>query len=277
MSDNVRVDSVVRREELGGFLRARRARLSPQDCGLAPGTRRRTPGLRREEVALLAGVGVTWYTWLEQGRRINVSDHVLDAVARALQLGAADRAHLHHLAGRASERSPAAPVPRSIAALLRSFEPAPAVLVDARYDIRSTNQAHRDLFRDWHTATPARRNLLWTCLTVPAARERCLNYDAEMPYLIGRLRAEFARHVDDPEWNAVIRQFRRGAPEFARMWDRHDVAGAEPRERIFTHPAAGVLRFETTELHIGGSAGLHIIAYTPLDESTAARLPRIRC
>src|SRR5580692_3284646 len=141
-----------RREELGKFLRARRAQLSPADFGMPGGSRRRTPGLRREELALLAGVGVTWYTWLEQGREINVSTQVLDALARTLRLDRAERWHMYVLA----EAVPVAvntgrgQVTEELTEILHSLDPLPAAVTNSRFDILAENDAYRDLFRDWH-------------------------------------------------------------------------------------------------------------------------------
>src|SRR6202046_3914088 len=142
-----------RREELGKFLRARRAQLSPADFGTPAGSRRRTPGLRREELALLAGVGITWYTWLEQGRQINASAQVLDAVSRTLRLDAAGRWHLYRLAEATPLRSwaGAAHIPDSVRAVVRSLDPLPAVLINSGFDVIEANDAHEDLFWDWHS------------------------------------------------------------------------------------------------------------------------------
>ncbi|HVX44164.1 MAG TPA: helix-turn-helix transcriptional regulator [Mycobacteriales bacterium] len=266
-----------RRDELRSFLRARRAELSPQEVGIEPGSRRRTPGLRREEVALLAGVGVTWYTWLEQGRPINASAQVLDAVARTLKLDGPERWHLYRLAEATPVRSPGEqPIPPSVDALLRSLDPVPAVLLDAQLDVLASNEAHEHLFREWHTLPCIHKNLLWCCLTEESAREKFVNFDSEVPYLVARLRAEFAHHLDDPDWNENIRRLGDLVPEFGRIWARHEVAGPQLRERIFKHPDAGLLRFQITELHVGGTSDLRIVTYTPADEDTSARLPLTR-
>src|SRR5271170_3751245 len=139
-----------RRAELGKFLKARRARLSPGDFGMPPGSRRRTPGLRREEVALLAGVGVTWYTWLEQGRQINASTQVLDAVARTLRLDRAEREHLYRLAEATPLRTECTRlvVPDTIREIVYSLEPLPASLTNGRFDILVSNDASEELFWD---------------------------------------------------------------------------------------------------------------------------------
>ena len=141
--------STSRRAELAKFLRARRERVTPQEVGLPPGPRRRTPGLRREELALLAGVGITWYTWLEQGRPINASVQVLDAVARALRLDQASREHLYQLAEATPVQTADMPVvvPTALIDILESFSPNPAILVNGRFDIHQSNHAHQAVFR----------------------------------------------------------------------------------------------------------------------------------
>src|SRR5689334_15098803 len=140
--------SKARRDELAAFLRARRARVGPEAVGLPPGPRRRTPGLRREELAQLAGVGVTWYTWLEQGRPINASVQVLSAVARALRLDPAERDHLFRLAGTpAPPADPAAPVlDRTCQVILDGLDPMPAVISNGRFDVLLHNAAYDALF-----------------------------------------------------------------------------------------------------------------------------------
>jgi len=200
-----------RRAELGKFLRTRRARLSPADFDMPAGSRRRTPGLRREELALLAGVGVSWYTWLEQGREINVSTQVLDALARTLRLDRAERWHMYVLA----EAVPVAvntgrgQVTEELTEILHSLDPLPAVVTDARFDILAENDAYRDLFSDWHSLPCIHRNTLWCTLTEPTARDmkvvgEYLSYD---PYGLAYRR-------DDAAFAAVVeRTFSRMAGE----------------------------------------------------------------
>jgi transcriptional regulator with XRE-family HTH domain len=267
-----------RRPELGGFLRARRARLRPEDLGMAPGKRRRTPGLRREEVALLAGVGLTWYTWLEQGRPINASFQVLDAIARTLRMDDAERAHFYQLADAtpAAIRRPELVIPASARDIVHSLDPLPAALLNQRFDVLLSNDAMTDLYAGWHSLACVHRNLLWCCLTEPAARKHFLNYDTEVPHLVARLRSNYARHVDDPEWNADIERLADLSEEFADLWARHEVAEPEVRVRKFRHSEAGVLTFTTTELEITAVRDLHIVAYTPADRETSARLPATR-
>ncbi len=259
-----------RREELGKFLKSRRAKLSPEDFGMPAGSRRRTPGLRREEVALLAGVGVTWYTWLEQGRRINASTQVLDAVARTLRLDAAERWHLYRLAEATPSRSgvSAEAVPEELRQLIRSLSPNPAVVMNGRLDIYESNAGHREVFRDWHEMPCIHRNLLWCAITEPTVRSKFLNYDTEIGHLVARLRSAYGAHVGDPSWEEDIARLIRMSPEFTELWERHEVAEPEPRTRIFVHPKVGELTFGWTELVAAGHGDLRVGVYTPKDDVT---------
>jgi hypothetical protein len=267
-----------RREELGSFLKSRRARLSPEDFGMPRGARRRTPGLRREEVALIAGVGVTWYTWLEQGREINVSTQVLDAVARTLRLDHAEREHLYQLA----EATPTlvggsrGPVPAEIRQIVYSLDPLPASLANGRFDILMANDAYEDLFWEWHTMRCVHRNTLWCCLTEPTTSAKFPQYEQEVRYIVARMRAAYARHVGDAEWEEDIRRLSTLSGKFADLWARHEVTDAEPRVRTFVHPVAGPLTFTATELQVAGMTDARLVVNTPADEQTRARLPLTR-
>jgi transcriptional regulator with XRE-family HTH domain len=267
-----------RREELGKFLKARRARLTPEDFGMPGGSRRRTPGLRREELALLAGVGVTWYTWLEQGREINVSTQVLDAVASTLRLDRAERWHLYRLA----EATPLhvgverGPVSAEVSEIVCSLDPLPATLTNGRFDILVSNPAHEDLFLDWHSLPCIHKNTLWCCVTEPAARQKFPQYEQEVRYLVARMRAAYARHVGDPDWEEDIRRLSAMSSEFAGLWARHEVAEPEPRVRTFIHPEVGPLTFTATELAVPVMPEARLTVYTPADEPTRAGLPQTR-
>jgi len=267
-----------RREELGNFLKARRARLSPEDFGMPGGPRRRTPGLRREEVALLAGVGVTWYTWLEQGREINVSTQVLDAVARTLRLDRAERWHMYRLAEATPLRAGTerGSVSAEVREIVYSLDPLPAALTNGRFDILVSNQAHEDLFWEWHSLPCVHKNTLWCCVTEPTARDKFPQYDEEVPYLVARMRAAYARHVGDPDWEEDIRRLCGMSREFADLWARHEVAEPEPRVRTFIHAVAGPLTFTASELEIPVMPGTRVTVYTPADEPTRAGLPLTR-
>jgi transcriptional regulator with XRE-family HTH domain len=266
------------RAELGRFLKASRAKVRPQDVGLPPGPRRRTPGLRREEVALLAGVGLTWYTWLEQGRQINASAQVLDAVSRTLGLDAAGRWHLYRLAGATPLRTWAGSdqVSDSLRAVVHSLDPLPAVLINSRFDVIESNDAHEDLFWEWHSLPCVHKNLLWCCVTEPEARDKFPDYDREVPHMVARLRAAYGRHVGDQDWEEDIRRLADLSPEFGTIWERQEVAGPQERGRRYIHPDVGVLSFSNLELDVSSVPELRISVHSPSDAATRDRLPLTR-
>ncbi len=271
----------ARRTELAAFLRARRARLTPDDVGLPDGSasgRRRTPGLRREEVAQLSGVGVTWYTWLEQGRHINASTQVLDAVARTLRLDRAERWHLYRLAEAMPVRTERArtTIPDYAREIVQSLDPLPAILINSRFDILLSNDASEELFWEWHTLPCIHKNTLWCCITEPSAPAKLAEYDSQMRYMVARLRAAYGSHVGDPDWEEDIRRLASLSREFAGLWARHEVAEAEPRMLTYLHPRAGTLRLVTSELNLPELPETRIVVYTPHDEDTRAKLPLTR-
>ncbi|MFF0266196.1 helix-turn-helix transcriptional regulator [Kribbella sp. NPDC004536] len=269
----------AQRVELGEFLKARRARVAPEDVGLPGGGRRRTPGLRREELAQLAGVGVTWYTWLEQGRPINASGQVLDAVATTLRLTPVEREHLYRLAEATPVRLPRATDCASeavFAEIVEALDPLPAVITNTRFDIVRANRAYNDLFHDWHQLPCIHKNLLWCIITEPAAREQLLNYDTEVPYLVGRLRSAYGEHVGDPDWETDLARLRSMCPEFDVLWSRHEVAACSPRVRRISNRSVGELRLTITELAVSAHPDLLLFVESPADEETRAKLPLTR-
>jgi len=173
---------------------------------LAPGLRRRTPGLRREEVAQLAGVGVTWYTWLEQGRPINASVQVLDAIARVFKLGPAERWHLYRLADvpgvpTGGSDAEAGQLPAEVPGVLDSLDPTAACVYNGRYDLLACNETYAALFPILVSATGRERNALWQIFTM----RKCplLNVDV-LPHMVAVLRANYARHVGEPQWTDFV-------------------------------------------------------------------------
>ncbi len=245
---------------------------------MAPGSRRRTPGLRREEVALLAGVGVTWYTWLEQGRQINASTQVLDAVASTLRLDRAEREHLYRLAEATPLRTEcAAPaVPDAIREIVDSLDPLPASLLNGRHDMLMSNSASEELFWDWHTMPCVHKNTLWCCITEPTARGKFPEYDAHVRYLVARMRSAYSRHIGDPDWEEDIRRLASLSREFADLWARHEVADPEPRTLTYLHPQAGTLCLAVSELQVPAMPEARIVVYTPQDDQTRERMPLTR-
>jgi hypothetical protein len=167
-------------------------------------------------------------------------------------------------------------VPDSVRDVLHGLDPLPASLINTRFDIIESNDAHWGLFHDWHTLPCVHKNLLWCCVTEPLAPERFLNYDEEVPYLVARLRAAYSAHIGDPEWEEDIRRLADLSPEFVELWARHEVAEPVVRVQRYLHPEAGELTFTRMELDVAAVPELRLNVYTPVDDETRARLPRTR-
>lgn len=232
-----------RRRELADFLRTRRANLLPEQVGLPWRGRRRTPGLRREEVADLAGVGVTWYTWLEQGRPINVSTQVLENLAGALRLGADERAHLFLLAGR--PLVPAEPPGQGIVTaeqreLLKALEPYPAHIRDQRWYVLAWNRAE-SLVAHWDALPPVERHVLWNHFTNQELRRLAVDWDSDAQTLLALFRMRVGPASEEPQLTALIERLRQNSPEFRRWWPRHQVRAQRELPIVLAHASVGSL------------------------------------
>ncbi|WP_235093307.1 helix-turn-helix transcriptional regulator [Streptomyces sp. A1-5] len=269
------VTAAARRGELAAFLRLRRERLAPQDVGLPVGPRRRTPGLRREEVAERAGVGVAWYTWLEQGRPINPSVQVLDAIARALLLDPAERAHLHRLAavpGTASAApAPADPPPGegTLQTILDALNPLPAGLVDARYDVLAFNDAYAALDPRMALLPPSERNVLWRLFTADEESQPLVDWEHEVSFMLGHLRNEFGRRLHDPRWQAYVHRLCAASPRFAEMWARHDVSAPAAHRKTFRTADGRRVAIVATGFTRAEAPDAKLWIYTPADPDAA--------
>ncbi|MBB4687117.1 helix-turn-helix transcriptional regulator [Amycolatopsis jiangsuensis] len=267
----------VRRCELGAFLRSRRARITPEQVGLPLSGRRRTPGLRREEVAQLAGVGVTWYTWLEQGRDINASEQVLDAISRTLRLDPHEHVHLFTLAGAPeppTEAKECSVVTESMRAMLTQLEPFPAAVRNGRYDLLGYNRGYTWLMGEVDAIPFEDRNTLVQCLLNPRWRERTLGWEENVPRMVAAFRAAMAEHVAEPAWKSLVKRLKAESPLFADLWSRHDVNAEPIPVKRYRHPEAGLLTFRFTYLYTGRRSEVLVSTYTPADEETAAKLPK---
>ncbi|MEV8093839.1 helix-turn-helix transcriptional regulator [Kitasatospora sp. NPDC085879] len=275
-------DRDVRRQALSNFLRTRRAALTPADVGMAPGVRRRTPGLRREEVAILAGVGVTWYTWLEQGREINPSPEVLASLARTLRLDAAESAYLFRLAGAAPQpggyaEEPSAGVPAALRRLLDAQAPAPAFLTDADWDVRAWNTPAEAMF-EFAGMAPEDRNLAWMVFADRRIRERTVDWERHARRTLAELRAAYGERggAGSPrarQLAAVIARLRASFPEADRWLDEHRVSERAGTEKVVQHETVGLLRLDQVVLSAPG--GLQLVVVAPRDEETGERLRRL--
>jgi transcriptional regulator with XRE-family HTH domain len=269
--------SPSRREELRAFLRSRRARLTPADVGLPEdGARRRTPGLRREELAALAGVGVSWYTWLEQGRDIHPSPEVLDALARALRLDAAERATLFALA-RTELPLPAADADAGeddhalLISLVEGLHPVPAYLLGPMTKILAWNGAASALFGSPHHIPEERRYLLWMLLVEPDESDNPSRRGTARNQ-VARFRAEYAQHAGEPEYERFVGELKANSSWFREWWGEHQISGIQRGTKTIEHPTLGHLSLHHAQTVPTGSPDLRLTIYAPADEATRAAL-----
>ncbi|MGC0415677.1 helix-turn-helix transcriptional regulator [Embleya sp. AB8] len=269
-------NTASRRTELGAFLRSRRERRAPEDVGLPPGLRRRTPGLRREEVAMLAGVGVTWYTWLEQGRPINASVQVLDAVARTLGLDRAERTHLYRLAQVPweVEAQPAVTLPGEIQEILDGLVPHPSAVYNARFDLLAWNAAYAKTFPGLTEQPPEERNVIWASFMSPNECNPFIDRGYEEPRMVAELQTSFARHVGEPEWESFVRRLADRSPEFARLWARREVTSGTRHVKRIRHVAVGRMDLASTRLMLSVPE-IRLVVYTPADQRTRERMAEL--
>jgi transcriptional regulator with XRE-family HTH domain len=263
------------RQELGTFLRGKRNAAERAEYDLPPVGRGRTTGLRREEVAFLSGVSVTWYTWLEQGRDINPSRQVIDAAAVNLRLTEAEHDYVLGLAGFTPHPRPVLtepePVPAHVQHLLDALDPAPAFALTPHWDLAAWNTAYQGLFPGVVDADPAQRNLLLFIFTDDRVRAMLPEWELTSSQFLAEYRAESGNRVGGPQNVRLIKHLRAMSDEFARAWDEHAVQRFASRRRAFEHPSAGHLDFEQVNLLPQDSPDLRIISYLPVaEEGTAA-------
>jgi transcriptional regulator with XRE-family HTH domain len=261
---------------LGQLLRSRRERLAPADvglpAGLSAGRRRRTAGLRREEVALLASLSATYYTFLEQGRPVRPSAQVLDALASALRMSSAERRYLHVLAygpGSSSESAPAASAPPerldpAVADLVQRLDPFPTLVKGRRWDVLAANPAARELFGDWSAGPSGERNLVRWMFTTDQAREVYLEWEPEARGMLGRFRLSAARYPDDPDVRTLIAELQRDSELIRDWWPRHDVAaiGGSGSKKL-RHPRLGPTEYSHVVLQVADHPDQTLITYSP--------------
>lgn len=256
--------STSRSGELGALLRSRRERLQPADVGLPAGVRRRTRGLRREEVAQLAAISPTYYTYLEQGRELRPSGQVLDALAAALRLDATERGHLHALVhGTARDAGPAVaetPAP-AVVALVDRLDPDPAYVTGRCWDVLAANRAARALWTDWSARPPGDRNLLRWMFTDPDARRVMADWPAEASALLGRFRAAWARHPGDPAFAALLDELLDAGPEARAWWSEHRVVPLGSGTKRLRHPELGVIELEHVVLQLADAPEQKLVTF----------------
>jgi transcriptional regulator with XRE-family HTH domain len=255
--------------QLGEFLRARRARLSPADVGLPAGLGpRRTPGLRREELAAVAGLSIDYYIRLEQGKETNPSGPILDGLARALQLNEEEQSHLYALANQVAGRLARPPsgssvVRPGIRQLLETLRPYPAYVLSRTSDILAVNPEGLALFHGMAEWPAERRNTIRYICLHPAARELLADWDNTAAQSAAHLRALEADYPGDPALRALIAELRAGSPEFARLWQQHEVRHRRGERRPFRHPRVGEFTLTTEVLYLENGQRMTIYQARP--------------
>ncbi|MYW02732.1 helix-turn-helix transcriptional regulator [Streptomyces sp. SID3343] len=264
--------------ELADFLRSRRDRLQPADVDLPAGTRRRTRGLRREEVAHLAAISTTYYTFLEQGRDVRPSRQVLNALGHALRLAPTELAHLHRLAHGAPSGAPvAAPetLAPAVAALVDRLDPYPTYVTGRCFDVLAANRAARALWTDWRARPPEERNIVWWTLAAPEARTTLVDWEFEARSALARFRIAADRNPGDPDFTALVQRLRTDSAEADRWWPEHDVHALGSGKKRLSHPKLGVLDLEHVVLQVADTPDHKLVTFTthPTTLTAIAALP----
>ena len=279
MTGPIQVDpDTVRRANLREFLIARRAQIRPEDAGLAPGARRRTPGLRREEVAVLAGVGSSWYQWLEQGRDITVSSHVLDSIGRVLRLNEAETRHLYALAGLnpppLGAICPAVadqPVDEALVRLVDTWLPNPGHIVDCYWNMVVANRTAQLAL---HMTEPG-SNCLHQYFLDDIYRESVENWEELAPNVVASYRSEMTASPGDEGFREIVEALIPQSPEFAALWGRQDVAHNGVRRKTVSSKV-GALFFESVVLGVPDRSDLRVVLHNPQPGTdTAVKLERL--
>lgn len=275
------MNSQLRLQELSQFLKAQRAKLTPESVGLPEGGRRRTPGLRREEVAQLAGVSHTWYTWLEQGRDIKVSSSVLDNVARALQLSSDERKYLFSLAlettsGVSLLKEELPEISPALRIILQELTYCPTIISDRRCQIVGWNEAASHVFLDFEQVPPEQRNMISLLFTRKEFQRLAVNWEQFASGFLAIFRAYYGQYVEDKWYEEFLSEMKETHPDFNRLWDQSKVSSAPEVLLEFRHAKARKMLFQLTSLQVHGGTDLRCSIYTPAPEtSTRAKLKKL--
>lgn len=260
-----------RYKELGAFLKSRRNRITPEQSGLPANTRRRTPGLRREEVAQLAGIGLTWYTWLEQGRAINVSDNVLDSLSRVYLLTDEERNHLYALANKPlpNKNGDYQTVDNTLIHILEKldFSHCPAYIMDYHWNIIAWNKYADSVFGYFSQLPPYERNVVYMMFCNPSYMALFDDWEFHAKGIIARFHATMAKHIDDLWYTGFIQDIKNKNDKFASWWSLYDVSSMSDVVKELTHPSSGKLSFEFVSFDVSDNQNLKLLIYTPDDSS----------
>jgi transcriptional regulator with XRE-family HTH domain len=269
------MEDMVQRRELAEFLRSRRESTAPAALGLHPGPRRRTPGLRREELAQLAGLSVTWYTWLEQARDISVSRQVIDSLARVLRMAGPERAHLFTLAGLASpaEKTDSPKLDDTLRRLVHTQHPNPAYVTNPWWDLLAYNGTYATLLGGLDNRPAMERNNAWLIFTDDYIRDLFVDWRTEARKLLGQLRVSLARYAHDPRGRELVDALRAASPAFTEMWEEHEVQRFDVSRKSIRHPETGMFDFDYIKLATADHEQQQLMVFLPANAATAAKLP----
>jgi transcriptional regulator with XRE-family HTH domain len=258
----------TRRQELAEFLQAMRQRGTPEEFGFPSGSRRRTQGLRREEVAQLAGISATWYTWIEQAREVNVSAEALDRLATALKLSKSERNYLFDMADRRdpeAHQSEVDTAPETLVAMLSQIQ-IPAYVMGRTWDILAWNTPAGHLFKGLLDITwpeSQRPNLLRFVFAKPQARQFVVNWEMRARRLVAEFRADCRSRLEEPEVKQLVSELSTASPEFAQFWKQHDVLERQGGQREFQHPQQGLIHFQQVTLRPVEQEQLKLVLLQP--------------
>ncbi|MCR8634687.1 MULTISPECIES: helix-turn-helix transcriptional regulator [Paenibacillus] len=269
-----------RLHELAKFLQSRRARISPEQAGLPNRGRRRTPGLRRGEVAALSGISVDWYTWLEQARNIQVSAQVLESIVRALQLDSNERKHLFLLA---LQQLPADLIPSEsiISPKLQSFldlqGTSPAIVTDQRLNVVAWNKVASMIYGNYEVMSMRERNSVWRTFTSPYIRQLLQEtWETHARHRLAQFRANYGKFAGDPWWMELIDELNRASEEFRTWWPEHDVLNGPEGRKINYHPTVGLIVFDQISFLVSDAPHLTVTINIPSnDDDTISKLRKL--
>lgn len=266
-----------RYKELGDFLKTRRAKILPSQVGLSPGIRRCTPGLRREEVAQLAGIGLTWYTWLEQGRTIHVSAQVIESLSKVLMLDEQERFHLYRLANQSLPTDIPEEYKVTVSPILQhvldSLAFCPAFIADRRWNVVAWNEAARLVLGDFRKMNARGRNIVWAMFTEDYFKRLYVDWDLHAKSLLGRFRSTCGKYIEDPWLTQFIEELKEQSAEFNLWWPLHEINNDSGIYKKFNHPTVGRLDFESSNFDVPDNSGFKMFVHVPLSGTdTAAKM-----
>ncbi|MBL8551934.1 MAG: helix-turn-helix domain-containing protein [Hyphomonadaceae bacterium] len=267
----------ARRTQLAEFLKSCRARVSPAEVGLPSGKRRRTPGLRREDVAALAGVSATWYTWLEQGRDVHPSDRVLEGLARTLQLTSEERDYLFSLAQHRSAPLKPGETEEVSAAVRHTLDALnlPAIVMNLRWDVLYWNAMMARAIRDYGAMPPGERNLIKILLLNPDIRTDHKEYEVTARRVLSKLRMDYGQAGDDPDFDAFIEEMNGLSATFREMWKSPEITGHSEGVHVERHPKQGDITFAHSSYVVEGAPTQRVVIYAAADPDSADKLAKL--